>query len=99
MFTPSQIVSADAALVPPVAAFCAATGTCTAARALITAAEGALVHAAHLLTNGALAGGNLCKTFHYIDGPVCHAGWCAAPRAAELHEQAKPTAGGSCTTA
>ena len=61
---PSQVVTADAALVPPVTALCAATGTCTTARALITAAECVLRHAVHFLMHGAPAEVTLCKTFH-----------------------------------
>lgn len=77
-FNRIEIVTADARLVPAATALCAATGTCTSMRALITAAECMSYHTAHILSRGALAQHSLCKTFHYVDGAVCHAGWCTS---------------------
>jgi len=52
----------------------ASTSACTAARRVVAAVECVAKHAWYVLGSFALAREPLCKTLHYIDGPVVHAG-------------------------
>ena len=64
-FNNDALVALDALAVPILEAACEATGTCTPLRQAIAAAECAAKHV--------FSSRPVCKTFHYIDGPVVRA--------------------------
>jgi len=94
-FNSIEVVMLDSIAVPWLEAMCSATGTCTALRRVVTAAECALKHARRAAW-GSRDSGSPCKTFSYIDGVSCRAGSCwttTAPKSAERDAHVPAAAG------